>query len=60
MDNFQKEDILKKFKVFNSNSSKALGIGNRYFENNINNGFKYINKNFQMIEEDQYEYKEIK
>ena len=59
MDNFQKEDILKKFKVSNSNSSKTLGFGNSYFENN-NNGFKYINKNFQIIEEDQYEYKEIK
>ena len=61
MDNFQKEDILKKFKVSNSNSSKALGLGNIYFGNNNNNNyFKYMNKNFQIVEEAQYEYKEIK
>ena len=59
LDNFQKEDILKKFKVSNSSSSKALGLGNRYFEININS-FKYMNKNLQINEEDQYEYKEIK
>ena len=59
MDNFQKEDILKKFKVSNSSSSKTLGLGNIYFKNN-NNGFKILNKNIQIVEEEQYEYKEIK